>query len=285
MFVLAAPALASQVAVLEGRRCNRDGSGCVAFDIELFDNGRLLTSDGIAGTYTLTRGRTGRDLSYQVGRTNGTIAEAPENCWEEAESPLNPALGSINVCLTTELQRLRHYDPVCDTAPLWISYPQPQTGGDWYAGRLTPEQAGGMWVHEVTYYLNTDGGPNFPCEPVDHRVQVFVGDAASPPPADPVVLYEFDVNGATLDLGDTHNTLVLPDYVYVAADESLFVSLEQIWIDADTTSCHAICTVSGFLGDHSYWSQSPTAPYTWQDLNQFGTPDLMVSAGGIYAAP
>lgn len=273
--MLASVALASDPATLRGERC--DAAGCVPYEMELHPNGRAVDSDGRAGTWTLDEVRGVRVLGWDFpdDRFSGTASEGPENCWVDPGPPLNPQLGLINVCFAAnDLQLLRQYDPACESVPLMVTSPAPGEDGHWAAGRLTPETAGGMWVHEVQYHMVADA---LHCGKVDHRVQVFLSDAASPPDATPVVVHELQVDGGTLLTGEQLRQLWLPDPIFVPAGQSLFVSVEMA-VDASGDVCEAACDLGGLQGDQSYWSNSATTPYAWQDLNSWGIPELMVRA-------
>ena len=113
------PALAADdVAVLKGTQCTPRGA-CTDFDITLYDTGRFVTSNGDAGTYSLPANAKGYpELHYTLGREDGVFSWTSLNCWEDAGSPLNPDLGTVNVCLTAETQLLRPYSFACDAQGL-----------------------------------------------------------------------------------------------------------------------------------------------------------------------
>lgn len=249
-------------------------------EVRLHEDGTLSTSQGITATYEMLPGPP-RTIDYSTGRATGQLTETSPNQWEEARSRLSNDRGDVALRQQNN-HLLRHYDAACAAAPLFVYAPAPGEDGHWSAGRLTPP-AGGMWVESVTYYLYTGGV--FGCEPLDHRVQLFIGDAALAPPATPTVLHEAFVVGATLGIGDTSNTIELPAPIFVADTESLFVSMEQIRTAGGEVTCPADCVAGGFLGDHSYWSNSATTPYSWQDLNSWGIEEMMVEAHGVFAAP
>ena len=274
---------ADNLAVLSGQRCDPGGQTCHPLTIELSSDGRLQTSDGITGTYSLSERR---ELGYTVGGVRGGIPESPDWCWAESSSPLNPSLGSISVCLTPELQTLQHYDEACDASPeTWHTNPYPEEDGHWATGRLTPEEPGGMWVHTVTYAQLTATGPfGPPCAPVDHRVRLFVGPADQPPPDTPFLSAEFFSTDAPVSQDKQYTTLTLPNPLFLAADQSLWVSMEQLYMGDDHT-CIVLCEAGGYVGGMSYWSNSATTPYAWTDLNTFGVTEFMVRANGLYAAP
>jgi hypothetical protein len=270
---------ASAQVVLEGTRTDAHGRE-VPYTMSLDDSGRFEDSLRRIGTWSMTQEGTGRTLNWMLGTSlRGSIPEAPDNCWAEASSPLNPDLGSINVCLATALQVLRPYSASCETNFLWTTGPGPGEEGHWAAGRLTPTSANGMWIHRVRYYLTAGLGD---CGQLDHRVQVFLGAAEEDPPATPNVLYEFDVDGSSLAIGDTFVELVLPSYVFVDGDESLFVSLEQLDF-GDGQTCPAVCITDPVEDGFSYWSNSASTPYPWTDLSSFDIQRLMISGYGIVA--
>lgn len=278
------PALADDTTLLEGERCTSKGI-CTDLKITLYDSGRFITSDGLAGTYSVPADRHGQpQIAYTTGRTGGTMDWGPDNCWEEATSPLNPDIGSVNVCLTAEAQTVRPYSASCEVLPQYHTGPLASENGHWAAGRITPEQPGGFWVHTVSYFVEANYGPIYQCAPLDHRVQLFIGDADEGPPDTPTVVYAVLTDDLVPDSREV--TFELPTPLFIDGDESLWVSMEQIY-DADSTSrtCVGICDLDGRIGDRSFWSNSATTPYSWVDLNSWGIPEMMVKATGMHAAP
>ena len=274
---LTTAAMAQTPAVLDGQHCQR--KRCDDLQIELAPNGTLTTSDGITGFYSLSAGARGVDLTYSVGATTRTIPGQIDDCWEDANSPLSPALDQVSVCLTTGMQSLHHYSLSCTPigVPPNAVNPLPNEDGHWTAGRLTPDDGSGMWVYEVGYRMLVDAALN--CASLDHLVRVFVGDAALPPPADPVVLHEELVSGT--GAGVTEVRLDLPAPLLVGTNESLFVSVEML-VDPAGVSCQQTCS-GEFLGGLSFWSNAASAPYAWQDLLSFTIPELKVDAYGVTA--
>ncbi len=283
--LLIAPlASADTFSTLDGEMCDAAG-GCTPYAMELHADGVLFDSLGRRGTYTLTAGSAGgRVLGYDFpeDRHSGSMTEDTEGCWIDAAPPLNPQLGQINVCLAVEdLALVRPYDPTCEIGPLFTTGPAEGEAGHWAAGRLTPEQPGGMWVHEVQYYMVAGVGN---CGKLDHRVQVFLGADGAAPAATPTVLFDLQVDGPTLPTGQLLRQVTLPDPVFVADGQSLFVSVEQPE-DGSGQMCEAVCTAGPLVGDQSYWSNAVLPPYAWQDLNDWQIPELMVRGRVLYANP
>ncbi len=278
--VLATAAFAADDhSTLEGTLCDAAGA-CTPYAMDLYD-GRVIDSLGREGTYTLTPGRRGAVFTYDFpnDRFSGGMNEAPDNCFESVPN----VVPLLNMCFAVDdLQLLRQYEPECEELPLLTSGPLPEEDGHWAAGRLTPEQPGGMWVHQVQYFMVA--GISW-CGQLDHKVQVFVGDAALPPSNTPNVIHEIQVSGASLPVGQYHRQITLPQPVFVPDGQSLFVSIEQPWESDSASMCPAVCTDGPLQGDQSYWSNSATTPYAWQDLNDFGLPELMVRGRVLYAAP
>jgi hypothetical protein len=275
--------LAQDRAGMSGRWCDSAGR-CKTYTVDLYRDGTLRDSLGRRGTYTLKGSGTRRELRYQIGSLTNLAYEGSQDCWVEASPPLNPALGSINVCLGVALQELSHYDPECETNTIGVVAPAAAEAGHWAAGRFSPG-GGGMWVHELEYHLQNE--PTFEdCSALDHRVQVFVGPADEAPPGSPTVLHEFDLAGASLVAGSNTVVVELPAPLFVASDESVFLSVEMVREADGDRLCQFVCGEGQpFVGDTSFWSNSALTPYPWQDLNDFGIGELMVVARGIYAAP
>ncbi len=279
MMLTLAPALAGDAAVLKGKRCDARGR-CTDLSIELYDTGRFLTSDGIAGTYRMPPGRDGTPtFEYDIGKLGGSIPSGPLNCWEEATSPLNPDLGSINVCLGIELQEFQPFSDSCIFGNFYGTYPWSDEDGHWAASLLDPESD--YWVHEVSYHtIPAANGTSWNCQSLDHRVQVFLGDEGSPPPATPDVIFEF--TQTDLDPFESRHRIDLPSQVFVPDGQVLWVSMEQIHQANGERTCIRTCNITPPLGE-SYWSDSDTTPFPWNDLANYGVPPLLVEAQGIYA--
>lgn len=253
-------------------------------------DGTIRDSEGRSGSYSLQDDVTGSGtvLTLDFGHLGlHLLFESPDNCWVEAQPPVNPGLGQLAICLAPygTLQRLAHFDTQgcadLQNAPIYITAALPQENGHWMGGRLTPTNANGFWVHQVTYVLDTSySDSTYNCTAADHRVQVFLGDAGSPPPASPTVLHEEMVDGASLGSSFTEISFDLPAAVHIPAGKSLFVSIEMIRDGVDEV-CAAMCGTAPGQPDLTFWSDAATAPYGWYDLEPFGFYDVMIQAHGL----
>lgn len=276
-------------AVFTGSYVDATGSP-QAYSVTAESDGTIQDSEGQTGSYSLQDDVTGsgRVLTLDFGSLGLHILyESPTNCWAEPQSPVNPNLGPLAICLApnTKAHRLAHYDTQgcadLQIAPITLTAALPQENGHWMGGRLTPTSANGFWAHEVTYVLNTSYTDNtYNCTAADHRVQVFLGDAGAPPPANPTVLHEKTVAGASLGTSFTEVSFDLPAAVYIPAGKSLFVSIEMIRDGVDEV-CTGMCATTPGQPDLTFWSDAATAPYAWYDLEPYNFNDIMVKAYGL----
>lgn len=291
MSTSALAAIPNGTAVFDGSYVDITGE-TKAYSVNAQSDGTVKDSEGRTGTYSLMANATGggRVLTLNFGRLGiHDFYEGPANCWAEAQPPINPGLSQLAICLSPSMQEIAHFDTQgcadLSTAPIYLTAALPQENGQWMGGRLTPATLNGFWVHKVTYVLNTMYNDNngFHCTAADHRVQVFLGDAGSPPPANPVVLHEAMISGASL-VNEYHEVgVTLPAPILIPPGKSLFVSIEMIREDIDEV-CMGMCGSMPAQPDLTFWSDAVVAPYGWYDLQPYnGFYDIMVRALGIKA--
>lgn len=275
-------------AVFEGSYLDATGAPH-SYTVDAETDGTITDSDGRTGSYSLVTDVTGgRVLTLDFGRLGvHTLYEGSSDCWAEPQPPVNPQIGNLATCLNTYDHRVVHYDTQgcsdVQTSPIFHTAALAQEDGHWMGGRLTPSSPNGFWVHDVTYLLNTSySSPTYHCAAMDHRVQVFMGSAASSPPASPTVIYEETIYGTSQSTPWAELTVDLPAPLLVPNGQSLFVSIEML-DDGTDEVCAAMCGTSPGAADLTFWSDATTAPYSWYDLAPYGFYDIMVQAHGIAA--
>jgi hypothetical protein len=145
--------------------------------------------------------------------------------------------------------------------------PAANENGHLYAVRLTPPSYP-YTVTEVVYEMFHDGGRNCDSSRA-HRVEVFVGNAATPDnnPTNPAMI---DVPAVNIGNGTRVVTETLPSPLTLQMGEHLFVGVEMIAGDVDDgPTCLATCG-GATVTDRDWWSNAAAAPYNWATLSSFG---------------